>query len=40
VGREGGRQEGRRELERLGVLPRVLQAKGFIEHNMPRTKRE
>lgn len=24
--------------ERLGALPAVLQAKGFIEHNMPRIK--
>lgn len=37
-----GRVEERKERgrERLGALPAVLQAKGFIEHNMPRNKRE
>lgn len=37
-GREVERKERRRE--RLGVLPVVLQAKGFIEHNMPKNKRD
>lgn len=32
-------REGRREA-RLGALPAVLQAEGFIEHNMPRNKKE
>lgn len=31
-------RKGRRE-ERLGALPAVLQAEGFIEHNMPRNKK-
>lgn len=34
-------REGKREAQaRLGALPAVLQAEGFIEHNMPRNKRE
>lgn len=41
-GREGGGKEGTKERgrEQLGALPAVLQAQGFIEHNMPRNKRE
>lgn len=34
---EEGKERGR---EQLGALPAVLQAQGFIEHNMPRNKRE
>lgn len=42
LGSAEGREEERKERgrERLGALPAVLQAKGFIEHNMPRNKRE
>lgn len=36
---EGEGEEGPQE-GWLGGLPAVLQAKGFIEHNMPRNKRE